>query len=113
MSHGRKTVLNLIRPLGDSIEFKQITKEDFDDYNFVYKRLRKAHEKFLFTELLMEKVACMNALSDSVTLLLSIKNMIERMLSSGCIKNTEYTKNCVEHCQAIDKLLKLKENCPR
>ena len=106
---GRKTVLHLIRQLGNTIEFTGVTQQDYKDYAFIFKKL-KPHEQFLFTELLTEKVACMNALSDSITILIEVKKMLEKMLKTGCIKNIE---ECGKYCDDIDNFLKLDNKCPK
>lgn len=92
------------------IQYNHGTKEDYEGYEVVSDQLNRPG-KFLFKELLEEKIACQYALTDTVDLILKIRKFLENVRRNRCI-NINSRKECINLCKEVTDLLNI-ESCTK
>jgi len=105
-----RRIRNIIHQLSQDgiIEYKHGTERDYEGYEVVSDQLDKPG-KFLFKELLQEKIVCQYALTDTVDLILKMRKFLEGIRRNRCI-NVNSRKECINLCKEISDLLNIK-NC--
>jgi hypothetical protein len=88
------------------IQYHHGTEEDYEGYEVVSDQLNRPG-KFLFKELLEEKIACQYALTDTVDLVLKMRKFLEGIRRNRCI-NINSRKECINLCKEATDLLNLK-----
>jgi hypothetical protein len=86
------------------IKYRPGSPEEISDYRSIM-NANPGAVKYLFNDLVHEKLACINALEDALVLLSKVQKTMATLIDSRCIRNEREREECVKHCNAISELL--------